>query len=68
MLAGDIRQQIDSVSGCRICESDDPNTIAHALGEILIRGERLQSRDSILSMDERFLIKKVIAVYEKVAL
>jgi glycosyltransferase involved in cell wall biosynthesis len=63
---GDLRQRIGSIPGCMVCNDDRPETIADALKHVLERGERVNGRDSVRALDERFLAQQVITVYKEV--
>ncbi len=62
---GDVRQRIQSIEGCIVCENDHPETIATALKEVLARNKRIKGRKSVRDLDENLLSLKIIQVYEK---
>jgi len=62
---GDLRYRIGAVSGCVLCENDQPQTIAQALETVLRRKERIAGQDILSEMDEGLLIHKVIGVYRQ---
>jgi len=61
---GDVRQRIEHVKGCLICNDDHSTTITKALEQTLISPSRITGRKTILDMDEVLLTKKVISIYE----
>lgn len=63
---GDVRQRIESISGCAIIENDTPENIAIHLRNVLLKGGRIQGRETVLDLDEKILTEKVIQVYLKV--
>jgi teichuronic acid biosynthesis glycosyltransferase TuaC len=62
---GDVRQRIAGIEGCVICADDSPDTIASGLEEVLKRNQRVAGRDSVLDLDERTLVERVIAIYSQ---
>ena len=62
---GDVRQRLSNIAGCMILENDQPEDIARALREVLLRNERVVSRPSVLDLDENVLTQKVIDVYRQ---
>lgn len=65
---GDVRQRIENIVGCHILQSTNPNDIANALRIVLLRGKRVDSRETVLELDENILTKRVIRVYEQARL
>jgi teichuronic acid biosynthesis glycosyltransferase TuaC len=63
---GDVRQQLAGVSGCVVCNSDDPAQIAVGLDTVLRAGARTNGRTVAESLDEKLLVRKVIKLYERV--
>ncbi|MDD2921899.1 MAG: glycosyltransferase, partial [Anaerolineales bacterium] len=63
--AGDIRQRIQSVEGCILCEDDSAETIGAAIEQALKRNKRIRGRETVLEFDENALAEKVIMVYRK---
>jgi len=62
---GDVRERIENIEGCIVCEDGQPSTIAEALKQVLNRNSRIEGRNTVLNLDENLLTKKVIAVYNK---
>jgi glycosyltransferase involved in cell wall biosynthesis len=62
---GDVRERIENIEGCIVCEDGHPSTIAEALKQVLNRNSRIEGRNTVLNLDENLLTKKVIAVYNK---
>jgi len=62
---GDVRQRIELIDGCFICDGDDPEIIALALIQALSSGKRIKGRETVQHLDENLLTQKVIGVYEK---
>jgi glycosyltransferase involved in cell wall biosynthesis len=62
---GDVKKRIKNIEGCIACADDSPQTIATALRLVLIDGARIHGRETIMELDERFLVQQVIAVYIK---
>src|SRR5262245_22044311 len=63
---GDVAERLAGTEGCELTADDRPETIADALERVLLRGGRCNGRDTVLSLDERVLTKRVIDIYEKV--
>lgn len=62
---GDVRNRIEKISGCVVIEDDSPEHIAKELEGVLLRGERIQGRETVLDLDENLVTQKVIRVYQK---
>lgn len=60
---GDVRERIGNIEGCIVCENDHPETLARALEQALMRGQRIEGRKHVLDLDESLLTQKLIAVY-----
>ncbi|MCI0394007.1 MAG: glycosyltransferase [Chloroflexi bacterium] len=61
---GDVRQRLEGLPGCVVCASDEPETIAAALTEVLRSRGRTPGRERVLALDERLVAQKIIAIYE----
>ena len=61
---GDVRERVEHVKGCVLCESDDPLVLATALGVVLDRRQRVEGRVAVQDLNESLLTRKVINVYE----
>ncbi len=64
---GDVRERIQSIEGCIVCEDDEIETIAAGLRRTLERNKRISGRESILALDEEILTERVISVYHDAA-
>jgi glycosyltransferase involved in cell wall biosynthesis len=62
---GDVRERIGSFAGCVILNDLRPEQVAAEIRRILQRGERLNSRSTVLDLDENVITGKVIEVYHK---
>jgi glycosyltransferase involved in cell wall biosynthesis len=62
---GDVRKRIGRIEGCAVLPDDRPDTIADVLRSVLQRGARVDSRSSVLDLDEKVLTQKVIGVYRQ---
>lgn len=62
---GDVRQRISPISGCQILENDRPETIAAALSKVLSSAPQVNSRASVIDLDENRITQKVIDVYRQ---
>jgi glycosyltransferase involved in cell wall biosynthesis len=60
---GDIRQQLQNVKNCIVCEAEDPTSIGLAMKNILVRHERTDGKNAVQGLDSETLMRKVIAVY-----
>lgn len=63
---GDISRRVGDTPGCAICVDDQPETIANALLETIKDLRRIDGRAHVRDLDERFLVLKVIDVYQAV--
>lgn len=62
---GDVRERIGSVEGCVLCADDRSENIAAGLAQVLSKNMRLDSRKTVVDLDEKVLTKRVISVYEQ---
>lgn len=62
---GDVRERIENVDGCTVCESDSVEAIAEALEQSLARGRTACGRKAVAELDERRLAQRIIGVYRK---
>ena len=60
---GDVKDRIGEIEGCIVCESDDAEVISEAVIQVLRRGKRIQGRDQVCDLDEKFVARKIIDVY-----
>jgi glycosyltransferase involved in cell wall biosynthesis len=65
---GHVRDYIESIKGCFICNDDSPETIAEALREAIRYKGRVNGRDKVQDLSETVVAKKVYNVYKKVVL
>ena len=61
---GDVRERIQYVDGCVLCDRDDPQQIAYALEKVLLRNSRLDSRKHMEYLNSMTLAKQIINVYQ----
>lgn len=62
---GDIREWIETIEGCVVCEDARPETVADGLLRVLSNKKRIHGSVAVQDLDERFLIQKVIQVYQQ---
>lgn len=62
---GDVRERIQSVHGCVVCQHHDPEVLAAALKDVLDRSQRVAGRAAVDHLNESLLTRKVIRVYER---
>lgn len=62
---GDVRERIETIEECVVCEDDNPETVADGLMCVLSNRKRIDGSQSVQNLDERFLIQKVIQVYQQ---
>lgn len=60
---GDIRARVMHINGCIVCEDSSPESLGQALIKILTNTRRINGRVFVTDLDEKFLIQKVINVY-----
>jgi len=65
---GDIYQRIGNIPGCIVLPDARPETITAALRQVLQRGKRVNSRNTVLDLDETILTQRVIGVYKQALL
>lgn len=63
---GDIRKRNEDIQTCVVCEDDRALTIANALLEALTHPRRIDSRRAVHHLDERFLTRQLIDIYENI--
>ncbi len=61
---GDVRERLQHVKGCVVCEDDNVETISKALQTVLQNGKRVNGRTAIKDLDIRHTTRRVIDVYE----
>jgi glycosyltransferase involved in cell wall biosynthesis len=62
---GDVAERISGIVGCELCADDRAETIAGSLFRVLKRGQRVNGREAVGSLDERILTHKLIQIYEQ---
>lgn len=62
---GDVRERIDSIEGCVICDDDKPETLAAGILFVLSHKKRVDGRKTVIELDEIALTQKLISVYKK---
>ncbi|HKO98107.1 MAG TPA: glycosyltransferase [Pyrinomonadaceae bacterium] len=63
---GDVESRIKGVEGCELCSDDNPETIAAALNRALVRGGRINGRETVLGLDENITTEQVMNIYQSV--
>jgi glycosyltransferase involved in cell wall biosynthesis len=63
---GDVAEHLQSIPGCEICNDSTPETIAVCLGRVLKRGQRINGRQTVRSLDEKVLTQRIIRIYRSV--
>ena len=63
--AGDVRERIENLEGCELCERGDPEELAAALARVLGCQRRFSGRAAVAGLNESLLTAKVVAVYER---
>jgi teichuronic acid biosynthesis glycosyltransferase TuaC len=62
---GDVRTRLSNIDGCMVCSDDSITSIAQALANVLQTSRRIRGRESVLDLDERRLVRKVMAIYHE---
>jgi teichuronic acid biosynthesis glycosyltransferase TuaC len=62
---GDVFQVIGHTQGCKVC-ADDPDALAVALEEALLRTEPTTGRADIADLESSVIARQIIAVYEHI--
>jgi teichuronic acid biosynthesis glycosyltransferase TuaC len=63
---GDVPDRLRGITGCELCDDDQPATIAAALERALRRGQRIDGVSAVRQLDENMLTAKVLSVYQSV--
>ena len=63
---GDVRERINGIAGCVLCEERSAPAIAKGLGQVLARGSRIQGRKAVQDLDEDLVAQSVFEVYQSV--
>lgn len=64
---GDVKERIDSVEGCLVAETREPNELANLLKKALSFDGKTKGRDKILAdgLDNRQVAEKLLVIYER---
>lgn len=62
---GDVKERLDGIEGCFVCNSDKAEILAASLLEILNKNERINSRKFVQNLNEDVEIDKLISVYKQ---
>lgn len=60
---GDVKDRISSISGCEICETDNPKDLAKKLLLVLNRNQKIDGRSSLLGLSRTEIGKRLIQIY-----
>jgi glycosyltransferase involved in cell wall biosynthesis len=63
---GDVRERIETIAGCVLCEDDDPETLAGAIETVLSDTRPFDGRRQVDHLDERSLCRKLVTIYHEV--
>jgi len=63
---GDVRERLEGVHSCHLCEDDSAAAIAEALVPLLREPQRSDGREKVSVLAEPLLAQQVITVYKKV--
>jgi glycosyltransferase involved in cell wall biosynthesis len=63
---GDVASRIGNIEGCELCADDRPETVASSLERVLRRGQRIDGRETVKSLDEGILTRQVIEIYKSI--
>ena len=63
---GDVAERLKGLDGCELCADERPETIAAALGRVLIRNGRIAGRESVKALDENITTARVLNIYKSV--
>jgi glycosyltransferase involved in cell wall biosynthesis len=61
---GDVSLMLDKLPGCVICANDKPETVAAGLAQVLQGQQCANSREQFSFLDEVFVAKKIVEVYQ----
>jgi glycosyltransferase involved in cell wall biosynthesis len=62
---GDVKKRITHIDGCFICKDDQPETIAENIETSLSINQRLNKLENLEELDEAYMAKKIIKVYQR---
>lgn len=63
---GDVASRLRGIRGCELCSDDRVETIAAGLTRVLLRGDRIDGRTAVESLDERLLTQRLIDIYRSI--
>jgi teichuronic acid biosynthesis glycosyltransferase TuaC len=65
VAVGDIPERLNGVDGCSVHPDNDPDRMVAALGTVLRRKERTNSRPAVRALDENILARRMTEIYQK---
>ncbi len=60
---GDVRERLEHVGGCVVCDDDRPSTIAAALATALFDDRPFMGRQAVAHLDEAVLTTTIVLIY-----
>lgn len=60
---GDVRERLEGLADCVLCEDDNPETLGRALRAVLDRRGRVDAGEVTAKLDEAVLTQQVLGVY-----
>jgi len=60
---GDVRERIEKLEGCFLCDDDDPKVIADGLTKVLTLGHLVDSSELVRDLDTNEVARRVIKIY-----
>jgi glycosyltransferase involved in cell wall biosynthesis len=63
---GDVEDRIGKIEGCELCPDESPQALASALERVLLRGARIEGRQSVNHLSETAITQQVISVYRSI--
>jgi glycosyltransferase involved in cell wall biosynthesis len=61
---GDVREQLENISGCVICEDDSVDTISNAIKKALAYPYPIDGRESVRALSWDLIAKRTISLYQ----
>jgi teichuronic acid biosynthesis glycosyltransferase TuaC len=61
---GDVRERIQPVEGCVLCEEETSEALAAGLMRVFDRDARVRGREAVADLDETLLTRRVISIYQ----
>lgn len=62
---GDVKERLDGLDGCYLCEDDKPETIARYLERALSSSNAIQGRQAVAQLDIAATAERIIGVYNR---